>query len=129
MTKIYNIVFCSIKLPLPLLFALLLLLAILNILDAISTWKVVKLGNNNNERNPLARFLFKKLGLIPAMIILKGISIIIVGYVALFYKKFLPDIHTFALVLNAFYLYIVIHNYHVLNKMKTRACFRLTTID
>ncbi|MCF7919793.1 MAG: DUF5658 family protein [Candidatus Cloacimonetes bacterium] len=120
MNKIYQLLFCSINLPLPLLFALLLLLVILNILDAISTWKVVKLGSNRNERNPIARFLFNKLGPLAAMLILKGIAIIIIAYVALFYKKFLPDIHTFAIILNAFYLYIVIHNYHVLKKMKSR---------
>lgn len=118
MKKLYDIILCSIKLPLPLLFALLFLLAILNIIDAILTWKVIKLGSIRNEQNPLARWIFKKVGPVPGMIILKGIALIIIGYVSIFYKKFLPDIHSFAVLLNAFYLYIVINNIRVLKKMR-----------
>lgn len=119
MKKLYELIFCSIKLPLPLVFALLILLAILNIIDAILTWKVIKLGSIRNERNPLARWIFKKIGPIPGMIILKGIALIIIAYVIICYKKFLPDIHSFAIILNAFYLYIVINNIIVLKKMKS----------
>lgn len=119
MKKIYEIIFCSIKLPLPLLFALLILLAVLNILDAILTWKVIKLGSIRNERNPLARWIFKIIGPIPGMILLKGIALVIIIYVMVFYKKFLPDIYSFSIILNAFYLYIVINNISVLKKMQS----------
>jgi len=120
MAKIYKLIFCSLHLPKGLLFSLFLLLAVLNILDAISTHKVVKIGNNNNERNPLARFLFKKIGALPAMIILKGIAILITAYIAINYREFEPDIHTYIIIINAFYLWIVINNYKVLKQIKSR---------
>lgn len=116
--KIYKFLFCSIHLPKSLLFASFLLLIILNLLDAVSTWKVVKLGSNKNERNPLARWLFNLIGPIPAMIILKGLAIVIVIYITFNYKKFQPDLDTFIIIINAIYLWIVIHNFQVLKKMK-----------
>jgi hypothetical protein len=116
--RIYKLIFCSIHLPRNLLFCLLFLLALLNILDAISTWKVVKLGNNKNERNPLARLLFNLLGPLPAMIILKGVAIIVISYIAFNYRKFRPDLDTFVIILNTLYLWIVLHNYRVLKRMK-----------
>ncbi len=116
--KIYKLLFCSIHLPHGLLFSLFLLLAVLNILDAISTWKVVRLGNHKNEKNPLARALFNLIGPIPAMIILKGIALIIIAYISFNYRKFEPDINTYIIILNILYLWIVTHNYHVLKRMK-----------
>ena len=120
LSKLYKLIFCSLHLPKGLLFSLFLLLAVLNILDAISTHKVVKIGSNNNERNPLARFLFKKIGALPAMIILKGIAILITAYIAINYREFEPDIHTYIIIINAFYLWIVINNYKVLKQIKSR---------
>jgi uncharacterized membrane protein len=93
------------------------MLTILNILDAVSTWKVVKIGNNKNEKNPLARMLFNLIGPIPAMIILKGIAILIIAYIMLNFKKFKPEVDTFMIILNLIYLWIVIHNFHVLKRM------------
>lgn len=44
-------------------------LVALNILDGVSTWKVVKPDNYHRERNPLARWMFSKLGLVKGLII------------------------------------------------------------
>jgi len=118
-SKIYKLIFCSIHLPRGLLFSLFLLLVVLNIMDAISTWKVVKRGSNKNEKNPLARFLFNIMGPVLAMILLKGIAIIIILYISLNYQDFEPEIHTYMIILNVFYLYIVLHNYQVLKKIKS----------
>ena len=41
----------------------------LNILDGVSTWKVVKPDNFHRERNPLARWMFSKLGLLRGLIV------------------------------------------------------------
>jgi Domain of unknown function (DUF5658) len=119
LAKLYKLIFCSIELPKGLLFSMFLLLAVLNILDAISTRKVVNIGSNNNERNPLARFLFNKIGALPAMIILKGIALVITAYIAINYREFEPDIHTYIIIINAFYLWIVIHNFQVLKRLKS----------
>ena len=121
--KIYKVVLGSIQLPKGLLFSLFLLLVLLNVLDGISTWKVVKRGSNKNEKNPLARFLFNLMGPIPAMIILKGIAIMIILYISINYQDFEPEVHTLIIILNAIYLYIVLHNYKVLRIMKSRRTF------
>ncbi|MDP8219705.1 MAG: DUF5658 family protein [Candidatus Stygibacter frigidus] len=121
--KIYKVVLGSIQLPKGLLFSLFLLLVLLNVLDGISTWKVVKRGSNKNEKNPLARFLLNLMGPIPAMIILKGIAIIIILYISINYQDFEPEVHTLMIILNAIYLYIVLHNYKVLRIMKSRRTF------
>jgi len=121
--KIYKVVLCSIQLPKGLLFSLFLLLAVLNVLDGISTWKVVKRGSNKNEKNPLARFLFNLMGPIPAMIFLKGIAIIIILYISINYQDFEPEVHTLMIILNLIYLYIVLHNYKVLKILKSRHIF------
>lgn len=105
--------------PKGLLFSLFLLLAVLNILDAISTWKVVKRGSNRNERNPLARLLFNKIGALQGIILLKAIALIIIAYISINYRDFEPDIHSYIILLNVLYLYIVIHNYQVLKRMKS----------
>jgi len=121
LSKIYKLIFCSIHLPRGLLFSLFLLLVVLNIMDAISTWKVVKRGSNKNEKNPLARFLFNIMGPVPAMILLKGIAIIIILYISLNYQDFEPEIHTYMIILNVIYLYIVLHNCLVLKKINSRS--------
>jgi len=90
-------------------------------MDAISTWKVVKRGSNKNEKNPLARFLFNIMGPVPAMILLKGIAIIIILYISLNYQDFEPEIHTYMIILNVIYLYIVLHNCLVLKKINSRS--------
>lgn len=117
-SKIYKILFCSIQLPRNVLFALFLLLTVLNVLDAVSTWQVVKRGSYKNEKNPIARKLFKLIGPIPAMILLKGLAIAIIAYIAINYKKFRPDIDTLIILLNTAYIWVVVHNYRVLTRVK-----------
>ncbi len=45
------------------------LLVVLNILDGVSTWKVVQPNHWHRERNPLARWVFSRLGLLPGLIL------------------------------------------------------------
>ncbi|MCB5224092.1 MAG: hypothetical protein WCY21_00530 [Candidatus Cloacimonadaceae bacterium] len=46
-----------------------LILVLLNILDGVSTWKVVRPRHLHRERNPVARWMFAKLGLLPGLIL------------------------------------------------------------
>lgn len=50
-------------------FILYIILVLLNILDGVSTWKVVRPKHLNRERNPVARWMFAKLGLLPGLIL------------------------------------------------------------
>jgi len=57
-----------------LLFWLLLpLFVIVNIFDAHSTYLVLKPNHYHRERNPLARWVFRKLGIPQGIIIFKGV--------------------------------------------------------
>ncbi len=44
-------------------------LVVLNILDGVSTWKVVKPNHYHRERNPVARWMFTKLGITRGIIL------------------------------------------------------------
>lgn len=44
-------------------------LVVLNLLDGFSTWKVVKPAHLSRELNPLARWMFSKLGIVRGIIL------------------------------------------------------------
>lgn len=52
-----------------LLVLLYILLTLLNLLDGYTTWQVLKPDNYHREVNPLARWLFRRLGLMNGIIV------------------------------------------------------------
>lgn len=50
-------------------FILYIVLVVLNVLDGVSTWKVVRPKHLHRERNPVARWIFAKLGLLPGILL------------------------------------------------------------
>jgi hypothetical protein len=89
------------------------LFLILNILDAHSTWLVLRPDNYHRERNPIARWVFKKL-MLPMGIVLFKASIL--GPLSIFIMYWWNEAFTINLALligNLLYLYVVIHNYKV----------------
>lgn len=92
---------------------------ILNILDAHSTWKVCKPDKFECEMNPVARFVFKKMGLKKGIISFKVFLLSIFGTVV--YKTMLITLKELNIILvfaNLLFAYIVGHNYKIVKKRK-----------
>jgi hypothetical protein len=91
---------------------------LLNVLDGHSTFLVVSNAGLRSERNPIARFFFRKMGLKTGIVTLKSLSslIIIIAYI------FITDVrHELSIVLcfaNAFYVLVVINNYRNYRKIE-----------
>ncbi len=91
---------------------------VLNILDGHSTYLVVSKTNANNEKNPIARIIFRILGPLVGIIVLKSILIPIV-FLMFYYFRLNPGQMNLILILaNIFYLLVVIHNYNVVKRIK-----------
>ncbi|MBW6513840.1 MAG: hypothetical protein K0B87_03685 [Candidatus Syntrophosphaera sp.] len=98
-------------------------LAILNALDGYSTWKVLRPDHFRRERNPLARFVFSKLGLIRGLILAEALWI---GSFSLAFFLFWKDaaLHSLLAVLLGIgvlaFAGIVVHNFRVYGRIKQR---------
>lgn len=91
-----------------------LLFLILNILDGHSTWLVIRPHHYSREKNPIARWVFKKLGLPGGIIIFKsfilsglGLLMMILGDLAILYLNIVLS------VADLVFLGVVIHNYRI----------------
>lgn len=94
------------------------LFIILNILDAHSTWLVLRPDKYHRERNPIARWVFKKLELPMGIVFFKAS---ILGPLCVFIMYWWPEAMTINLALiigNLLYIFVVIHNYKVSNGYK-----------
>lgn len=93
------------------------LFILLNVLDAHSTIKVVRNGSEKNEFNPIARFLFKKIGLFAGIAILKSIIILLIYLIISYYKYMQNEIYTILIFANLIYAMVVFHNYRTYRKI------------
>ncbi|MDD3632323.1 MAG: DUF5658 family protein [Candidatus Syntrophosphaera sp.] len=106
---------------LPLLIVLFLVFVILNILDGHSTWKVLYPDKYHREINPLARWVFRKLGVTSGIIIYKTVLILLIGILFWYYaKKETLSLNIILSVANIVFLITVVHNYRVYNKIHPR---------
>lgn len=102
-----------------LFYILVALFVILNILDAHSTLRVISKSSYRNEKNPIARFLFKIIGPVAGVIVLKIILVPVI-FLMFFYFRFSRfDMNLVLIIANVFYLLVVIHNYKVAIKLVT----------
>ncbi len=94
---------------------------ILNILDGHSTWKVIQPDHFHRERNPIARWAFRKLGLPRGIVIFKALLLLILGGAFSIYAKEEPRTLNVTLgIANLVFLAVVIHNYRVYKKVKSQ---------
>ncbi|MBI9030928.1 hypothetical protein JEZ13_02830 [bacterium] len=103
---------------------LLTLFFILNILDAHSTWLVIRPNHYYRERNILARYCFKKLGLIKGILffklfLLSVFSIIIIMYV---WPEYLT-LNISILIGDLIFTLVVFNNYRIHRKLKRKYPF------
>ena len=90
-----------------------ILFLLLNVLDGISTWLVMKPNHYDRERNPIARWFFRKLQapfsiMLFKVIILSGLGV----FIAYWWKEALT-INIGLLIGNLLFFFVVKHNFYV----------------
>ncbi len=68
------------------IYALLAVLIALNIGDILTTLAVIRKGGT--EYNPVGRYLMDRIGVLPAMILLKGVAILLAIALVLFFPAY-----------------------------------------
>lgn len=97
---------------------ILILLVICQLLDIWSTYNILKLGGR--ELNPVMKFIMDKLGLLPGLILFKGIFILFIIYYYLNLKTITNTDYIFVSIITIFYAYIIRNNILVLRSMKEK---------
>jgi len=101
--------------------SLLSLFILLNLLDAHSTWLVMRPHYFSRERNPIARWFFHKLGIPRGIIIFKTIILGILIPAMGFYAGHDPfTINIVLLVSDLVFILVVIHNYRIYKRYLRR---------
>ena len=96
-----------------------ILFLLLNILDGHSTYLVLKPNKYHREKNPLARWVFKKLKIPAGIIIFKTVLMAVLILAIAYYAAWEPfTVNIAMLIADIFFLLVVLHNY--------RLYFRLT---
>jgi cytochrome bd-type quinol oxidase subunit 2 len=105
----------------PLLIISALIFIILNILDAHSTWLVIRPNHYRREKNPVARWVFKKLGLPRGIIIFKIAIFAILIPVGVYYAVLEPlTLNIVLIVANIVFGLVVHNNYRIYRRMTRR---------
>ncbi len=103
--------------------ALYAILVALNVLDGVSTWKVLKPHHFHRERNPLARWMFLKLGLTRGVILAEvlWIGFISTVFFMLFRHPVLNSVLLILLCLGVLiFLYVVSGNFRTWRRIRQR---------
>jgi len=102
-----------------LFWALLALFILVNILDGHSTYLVLKPHYYERERNPVARWAFRKLGLPRGIIIFKVLLLaLLIPAMAFYGGNDLFTINIVLIVSNVVFVFVVRHNYRVHKKIR-----------
>lgn len=105
------------------LFSLYGALVVLNILDGVSTWIVVRPNHYHRERNPLARWIFTKLGITKGIILSETLWIGFISgiFFLLFRHPFLSSVLLILLCLGVLiFLQVVSGNIRAWQKIRQR---------
>ncbi len=102
------------------------LFLLLNILDAHSTWLVMRPHYFEREKNPFARWVFKKLGIPRGIIIFKTALFAFLIPAGAYYGAWEPFTLNIVLsVANILFILVVAHNYRVYHRLKRmRSCWK-----
>lgn len=104
----------------PLLIISALIFIILNILDAHSTWLVIRPNHYRREKNPVARWVFKKLGLPRGIIIFKIAIFAILIPAGVYYAVLEPLTLNIVLIVANIVFGLVVHNNYLIYRRMTR---------
>lgn len=91
---------------------------LLNILDGHSTYLVLKPRHYEREKNPVARWIFKKLHIPQGIVIFKTLLLAILIPAISYYTAWdAMTINITLLVADLVFLFVVVHNYRVFRRM------------
>lgn len=97
------------------------LLALLQAVDAYTTWHVLRLGGR--ETNGLVRWLMERIGVGPALVIAKGLGVLIAVVLA---RAEVWPINLVALaLLCALYVWVAVNNFAALKRQRAIAAARV----
>lgn len=103
----------------PLLIFSSVVFTILNILDAHSTWLVIRPNHYERERNPIARWIFKKLGLPRGIILFKIAIFAILIPAGALYATWEPlTLNIVLIVANLIFGLVVWNNYRIHRRLQ-----------
>ena len=101
--------------------ALGIIFLLLNVLDAHSTWLVIKPDFYHRERNPIARWVFKKLGALRGIVVFKVVLVCFLLAVIVLGDIWDSLTHNIVfLVADIIFLAVVINNYLVWRRIRRR---------
>ena len=90
---------------------------VLNYLDVLSTYKIVKKVGYKGERNPIARWLIKRYGALKGLLILKSIIIFIIPLIFWSYAESPLYLNITLGFIDIVYLYVVLNNFRIFKKV------------
>ncbi len=103
---------------LPLLMGLALLFLILNVLDGHSTWLVIRPHHFGRERNPVARWAFRKLGLPHGIFLFKALVFTIVIPAGAWYAAHdVGTLNVLLIVADLLFSFVAWHNYRLARRI------------
>lgn len=100
--------------------SLYILFLVLNYYDAQTTIFVCKHFGFKSEKNPFARFMIKKIGLIKGVVSVKSIIIFISPLIIWSFLESPVSIILTLSALNLLYFYVVINNYKICKKINPK---------
>ena len=92
----------------------------LNALDVHSTWLVVTHSSLRSERNPIARWLQKRLGPLAGLLALKGVIVLILPLIILWWDDAPTEMTLILLVADLAYGIVVANNYRIYRRLRAR---------
>ncbi len=90
-----------------------ILFLILNALDGYSTWLVLKPDHYHRERNPIARWVFRKLKAPYSIVFFKVFLLSLLGIFFAYWWRETLTLNIGLLIGNLLYIYVVQHNFRV----------------
>ncbi|PKN72793.1 MAG: hypothetical protein CVU50_05560 [Candidatus Cloacimonetes bacterium HGW-Cloacimonetes-3] len=91
---------------------------LLNILDGHSTYLVLKPNHYEREKNPIARWVFRKLQIPRGIVIFKVILMSILIVAIAYYAAWDPfTINIAMLIANLLFTLVVLHNYRIAKRL------------
>ncbi len=97
-----------------------LLFLLLNLLDGWTTWLVLKPDRYERERNPIARWAFRKLKAPGGIVLFKTLILSGLGIFIAYWWREALTINIALLIGNLLFLYVVPHNYKVYKRYQRR---------
>lgn len=90
-----------------------ILFLVLNFLDGYSTWLVLKPDHYHRERNPIARWVFRKLKAPFSIVFFKVFLLSLLGIFFAYWWRESLTLNIGLLIGNLLYIYVVQHNFKV----------------